>query len=226
VLTQLLDTDPEVRGRQLRDVSARLGERVAEATTKLAAELPPLEPSLRLPVTELAAPQLAARPPADRAALTATLDDLAAADRVVSVFEYCLTRVVGSYLQDAAAPRASSRPGSAPVSRVQDAAITLLAVVAALGNSDVEAADRAFKAATARLMPGTPVAFDPPPEPWPALDAGWPALNDLDPRNKQMLIESIAAAVSDDGVVTASEAELLRCACIMLRCPIPPLIAW
>jgi Zn-dependent protease with chaperone function len=225
VLTQLLDTDAEVRGRQLRDVSARLGERVAAATTKLAAELPRLDPSLRLPVTELAAPQLAARPPADRVALTATLDDLAAADRVVSVFEYCLTRVVGSYLQDAAAPRASSRPGNAPVSRVQAAALTLLAVVAALGNSDVEAAERAFKAATTRLMPGTSVAFDPPAEPWPALDAGWAALNDLDPRFKQMLIESIAAAVSDDGVVTASEAELLRCACIMLRCPIPPLIA-
>ena len=226
VLTQLLDTDAQVRGRQLRDVSARLGERVAEATTRLAADLPPLEPSLRLPVTELAAPQLAARPPADRVALTATLDDLAAADRVVSVFEYCLTRVVGSYLQDAAAPRASSRPGTAPVSRVQDAALTLLAVVAAIGNSDAAAAERAFKAASTRLMPGTSVAFAPPAEPWPALDAGWAALNGLDPRNKQVLIEAIAAAVSDDGVVTASEAELLRCACIMLRCPIPPLIAW
>jgi hypothetical protein len=44
-------------------------------------------------------------------------------------------------------------------------------------------------------------------------------------RNKQALVESIAPAVSDDGIVTASEAELLRCARIMLRCPIPPPVA-
>lgn len=83
----------------------------------------------------------------------------------MSVFEYCLARVVGSYLLDVAAPRASARPGRAQVSRVQDAALTLPAVVAAAGNPDPAAAERAFKAATARLLPGTSIPFTPPPIP-------------------------------------------------------------
>jgi hypothetical protein len=40
----------------------------------------------------------------------------------------------------------------------------------------------------------------------------------------QLLMESMVAAISDEGVVTVSEAELLRCACIGLRCPLPPLL--
>jgi Zn-dependent protease with chaperone function len=225
VLGLMLDQDAAVRARQLDEVAARLGQRVADATSQLASELPPLEPLARLPVVELAAPQLAARPAGDRAALTAPLDELARTDRVVSVFEYALTRVVGTYLQDAAAPRAGARPGNAPLSRARDAALTLLAVIAATGNPDPGAADRAFQAATARLLPGTSVPFAPPTDPWSALDAGWEVLNRLDPRSKKLLVESVVAAISDDGVVTAAEAELLRCACIVLRCPLPPLVA-
>ena len=202
-----------------------VGQPVANATAKLASDLPPLEPMLRLPVAELTAPQLAARPTAERAALAATLDDLARADRTVSVFEYCLARVVGRYLLDAAAPRASASPGHAQIGRVQDAAVTLLAVVAAVGNPDPAAAERAFKAATARMLPGTSVPFTPPADPWTALDAGWAMLNGLDPRHKQVLVESVATAISDDGVVTPSEAELLRCVSTVLGCPLPPLAA-
>lgn len=64
-----------------------------------------------------------------------------------------------------------------------------------------------------------------PGDPWRSLDAGWEALNSLDPRNKQVLIESLVIAISDDGVLQAAEAELLRTTCAMLRCPVPPLVA-
>jgi hypothetical protein len=132
---------------------------------------------------------------------------------------------VGSYLLDAASPRSRSRPGRTPVRAVQDAALTLLAAVAAAGNPDPAAAQRAFVAAVARLLPGTSVPYAPPGDPWRALDAGWEPLNSLDPRNKQVLVEALVAAVSDDGVLSAEEAELLRTACALLRCPLPPLVA-
>jgi Zn-dependent protease with chaperone function len=225
VLALLLNPDMQTRVRQLRGITARLGDPVAQAAQSLSQQLPPLEDVLRLPVVSLAAPQLVARPPADREQLGATLDELARADGVVDVFEYCLTRMVGSYLADAGAPRPRSRPGRAPVQAVQDAALTLLAAVAAAGNSRPDAAQRAFGAAVGRLLPGTSVPYQPPADPWRALDAGWEPLNGLDPRNKQMLIESLVAAVSDDGVLTAPEAELLRTTCALLRCPLPPLVA-
>ena len=50
-------------------------------------------------------------------------------------------------------------------------------------------------------------------------------LNALDPRAKQTLVEALVVAVSDDGVLAAEEAELLRTTCTLLRCPLPPLVA-
>jgi Zn-dependent protease with chaperone function len=225
VLALLIDGRPDVRARQLQVVATRLGPPTADAAARYAPDVARLAPVLRLPLADIAAPQLAARPQPDRAALAATLDDLARADNTITVFEYCLTRVVGSHLADAASPGPRSRPGRAEVSKVRDAAVALVAAVAAAGNSDPAAAQRAFAVAVARLLPGTTVPFSPPGDPWRALDAGWEPLNSLDGRNKQVLIEALVIAVSDDGLLTAEEAELLRTACAMLHCPLPPLVA-
>lgn len=188
-------------------------------------EAPGLDPMLRLPLVQLAAPQLAARPPADRAALITQLDRQARADGTITVFEYCLTRVVAGYLRDADAPRARSRPGNASVQAVKDAALNLLAAVAAAGNAEQAAAQHAFAAAAAHLLPGTSMPYAPPAETWRALDAGWDVLDGLDPRNKRVVVESLVIAVSDDGVLTVAEAELLRTACTLLHCPLPPLLS-
>jgi hypothetical protein len=225
VVAMLLDGRLAVRDAQLRIISDRLGQPIAEAAGTYADQLAELETVLWLPIAELALPQLTARPVSERTALRATLDELARADATITVFEYCLAKVVGGYLLDAESPPQRSRPGRAPVRAVEDAALTLLAVVAAAGNPDPAAAERAFAAAVSRLLPGRRVPFAPPSDPWRALDAGWDPLNTLDPRNKQVLVESLVAAVSDDGVLTAAEAELLRTACAVLRCPLPPLVA-
>jgi hypothetical protein len=225
VLAMLLDEHDDVRDRQLRSVGARLGAGVRAACLDLAPRLADLPPLLRLPLAALAVPQLTARPPAERAALTTALDELARADGRITVFEYSLTRLVGAYLADAGDPVARSRPGRASVSAMRDSALTLLAAVSAAGNDDPAAAQHAFATAAAHLMPGASVPFAPPAEAWRALDAGWGPLNSLDPRNKQVLVEALVIAVSDDGVLRPAEAELLRTACAMLRCPLPPLLA-
>jgi Zn-dependent protease with chaperone function len=225
VLALLIDGRADIRTRQLHVVAARLGAATADAVATYAPDVARLAPVLRLPLAHIAAPQLAARPQSDRTALAATLDDLARADNTITVFEYCLTRVVGSQLADASSPGPRSRPGRAEVGRVRDAALALVAAVAAAGNSDPGAAQHAFVAAVARLFPGTTVPFSPPGDPWRTLDAGWEPLNSLDGRNKQVLIEALVIAVSDDGLLTAEEAELLRTACAMLHCPLPPLVA-
>lgn len=215
----------QIRERQLLCVRARLGDAVVAAAQALTPELADLDPLLRLPLVALTAPQLAARPPAERDALRKALDELARADGTITIFEYSLTRVVGSYLSDGNNPAASFRPGHASVSDMRDAAVNLLAALSAAGNPDPVAAGRAFAAAAQRLLPGTNVPYAPPREPWRALDVGWALLNSLSPRNKQALVESLVVAVSDDGVLLAPEAELLRTACALLRCPLPPLVS-
>lgn len=224
LLAMLIDDRPDVRDRQLQIVTARLGARTAVTAVRLADRLDRLEPMLHLPVVALATPSLVSRPQPERDALVAALDELARADSSITVFEYCMTRLVGNHLLDAGSPARRSRPGRASAGAMQDAALNLLAAVAAAGNPDPAAAERAFRAGLTKLLPGTSFAYRPPAQVWRALDAGWAALDSLHEQDKRVLVESLVAAVADDGVVTASEAELLRTACALVHCPLPPLI--
>jgi uncharacterized membrane protein YebE (DUF533 family) len=110
------------------------------------------------------------------------------------------------------------------VRKVQAAALTVLAALAAAGNPDPAKAQHAFVTAIAHLMPGVSAAYAPPTD-LSALDAAWPALDALDPRYKQKLVEAMVAAVLDDGRLAVAEAELLRTACALLHCPLPALLS-
>jgi adenosine/AMP kinase len=57
-----------------------------------------------------------------------------------------------------------------------------------------------------------------------ALDMVWEPLDALDPLAKQVMVEAITAAVSNDGRVSVAEAELLRTICGVLHCPLPPML--
>ena len=49
------------------------------------------------------------------------------------------------------------------------------------------------------------------------------AIARIKPKSKRRTIEAIAATVTHDGVITATEAELLRGVADALGCPMPPL---
>ncbi|MCW2496901.1 M48 family metalloprotease, partial [Jatrophihabitans sp.] len=226
LLALLLDRDAAVRANQLGAVTASLGATVTAAVEQLAIRTAQLPEMLRLPVVGIAAPLLTARPSAELATIVATIDTLVAADGAISVFEYCLTHLVRAYIADSGDPQRRSRAGRGTVAGAQGAAVTLLAVIAAAGNADPVAAQHAYEAAIAHLMP----AMAAPPYAVPAdlaraLDGGWAALDALDPRHKQPLIEAVVVAICDDGVLQDAEAQLLRVTCALLHCPLPALLS-
>jgi Zn-dependent protease with chaperone function len=226
VLALLLDPTPEVAAAQRDALVQHLGAGMRDAAAELADPVGGLAPGLRLPLAGLAAPQLGARPQQERDAIMDALDALAAADHRILPFEYCLLRLVGAYLLDVSDPRRRSRPGRGAVGSATEAALILLAVVAAFGNADHGAAERAFTRAAAHLFPGRAVPYAAPPaDPWSALDAAWPPLDVLASADKKVLVEALVIAVRDDGVVTVVEAELLRTACAVLHVPVPALLA-
>jgi Zn-dependent protease with chaperone function len=225
LLALLLDGKPDIRANQLQTVATRLGAGAAQATQQVAAQAAAIPEILRLPVVGLAAPVVVARPREELDAVVATLDALVAADNTITLFEYCLTRLLRSYIHDAQAPAQRSKPGNGRAAAAQPAAITLLTAVAAAGNNDPAAAQRAYSAAAAHLLPGAPApAYAVPPDLARALDAGWDVLDGLTPLDKQRLVESVVVAISDDGVVEVAEAELLRVTCALLHCPLPQLL--
>jgi Zn-dependent protease with chaperone function/uncharacterized tellurite resistance protein B-like protein len=216
--------DP-LRARQLDAVARRLGSAQADGAAALAGVMANLPRELRLPFVELALPQLAVHPRDYQVALVATLNELAMADDTVTMFEYCVTRLIWSYLQDASDPAHRSKVGTGSLGQVRPLVTTLLATMAAAGAPDQDRARRAFDTAVNRLYGDGDAPRQARDRPWQqTLDAGWGVLDALDPRSKQALVEAMVVAVLDDGEVAPQEAELLRAACGLIHVPLPALL--
>jgi Zn-dependent protease with chaperone function len=224
ILALLLHGEPDLRAKQLAAVNSRLGAHQAQAAETVAAKLTGLAPQLRLPLLDLAAPVVTARPPAELRALVDTLSELAIADGRVSLFEYCLTRLVAAYVRDALDPSGRSKPGGGRLDRSADSLVAVLTALAAAGNDDPAAAERAFRAGVTVALPGITPAYQPSADLWTRLDGAWPALDALAVAEKARLVAAMVAAVRDDGVLTLHEAELLRTGCRLVHCPLPPFV--
>jgi uncharacterized tellurite resistance protein B-like protein len=215
-----------LQARQLASIAQRLGPAQAREAAALAGRMAKLPHELRLPFVALALPQLAAHPRDYQDRLVAALNDLAVADGTVTMFEYCVTRLVWNYLRDAADPSRRSKVGNGSLNDVRPVVRTLLATLAVASGSDQDTGRRAFNGALRRLYGDAATDDNPRRLSWQeTLDDGWAALDALEPRAKQALVEAMVVAVLDDGAVTAAEAELLHAACGLLHVPLPALLS-
>ena len=216
----------QLQARQLASIAQRLGPAQAREAAALAGRMAKLPHELRLPFVALALPQLAAHPRDYQDRLVAALNDLAVADGTVTMFEYCVTRLVWNYLLDAADPSRRSKVGNGSLNDVRPVVRTLLATLAVASGSDQDTGRRAFNGALRRLYGDAATDDNPRRLSWQkTLDDGWAALDALDPRAKQALVEAMVVSVLDDGTVTAAEAELLHAACGLLHVPLPALLS-
>ena len=154
----------------------------------------------------------------------ASVHALIQADGRLSISEYCLSRLLHEELYEAVhhVPPWGRRRYSLAASR--GAAGTLLAVLASAGHTDRADAERAFQAGVAVLLPGQSLPYAPPAEGVTALEQLWPALDGLNPADKELLLRAMVTVIGQDGEMTVAELELLRTICAMLHCPLPPLV--
>ncbi|VXB03399.1 Peptidase M48 Ste24p [Luteimonas sp. 9C] len=224
VLALLFDDGEHVRGRQHTEIVARMGASVAmEAAHLRETHLLALHPMLRLPLASITFPVLRRRPRPELATFLDTVHAVVHADENVSLFEYCLGRLLEVQLREALDPGRHIRFGRRKPGNVKQEFATLLAVVAQAGNpGDRAAAQRAYLAGMQRVLPRDHMPYAPPAGGVQALDAVWAPLDALDPLAKEVMVEAITAAVSHDGQVSVAESELLRTICGVLHCPLPP----
>jgi len=222
MLALLVSRTPGVRDWQL----ARLGEVAGDATRAAVDEVLPatarLAPMLRLPAVLQAYPALRHLAPEERRRLAGLIDDLSRADARIDAFEFCLARLVNGALRDDVETR---RPhGRGTLDGVTGEVALLFAVTAFHGAADERAAREAYEMGIQRVLPRVRPACEMPGD-WPArLATALDALAALRPFAKQALIEGLVATVAHDGQVAVSEAELLRTVCVVLHCPLPPLL--
>ncbi|MDH5834655.1 M48 family metallopeptidase [Luteimonas kalidii] len=226
LLALLLTDDDVVADRQRSEIIARMGLPAAVEARRLRDEaLRGLHPMLRLPLAGLAFPALRLRPRPELATFLDTVHAVVHADGQVSLFEYCLGRLLEVQLRETLDPARYARFGRRKPGNVRQEFATLLAVVAHCGNpSDPDQARRAYLAGMQRVLPRDHLPYAPPAEGVLALDAVWEPLDALDPLAKELAVEAITDAVSHDGRVSVAEAELLRTICGVLHCPLPPML--
>jgi Zn-dependent protease with chaperone function len=217
--------DAPVRERQLALIGERLGRNVANAVERLGARLQQVPVVQRLPMLQRALPALAGLPRERRVALIELQRELARADARIDVLEFLLGALAASYLADQVDPRV------APTAAIglEDAAPelgVLFGTLARIGHRDPVDARRAYEMGLASILPRERPAFRP-------SDAGdWAEMMDmalarldrLAPAAKELVVEGLARTIEHDGTITVREAELLRAACAMLHCPLPPMI--
>src|SRR5690606_6126367 len=225
LLGLLLGEGERLRSNQLMEIGARLGDPVAAAAERYSVgPLQGLHPILRLPLAALAFPVLRVRPRPELDAFLDTVHAVVHADGEVSLFEYCLGKLLQVQVRDSLEPGRNAGFGRRKLPQVGSEVATLLCVVARMGHADPAEAQRAYLAGMARVLPRTHLPYLERAEGVRALDAVWDALEALDPLARQALVEGITATISHDDRVTVAEAELLRTICGVLRCPLPPML--
>ena len=225
LLGLLLADDEALAALQQEEIAARMGASAAEHALRIHQQLTAdLHPMLRLPLAALAFPVLRLRPRPELGIFLDTVHAMVNADGQVSLFEYCLGRLLAVQVVESLDPSRYARFGRRKPGNVRNEFATLLAVVAQAGHRDTASAQRAYLAGLQRVLPRDHLPYAPPANGVLALDAVWEPLDALDPLAKQAMVEAITAAVSHDGRVSVAEAELLRTICGVLHCPLPPML--
>jgi Zn-dependent protease with chaperone function len=225
LLCAMLFADEDaLAGRQAMEIDARLGATVGARARELRAELAGLHPMLRLPLAALAFPVLRLRPRPELEAFLDTLHAMVHADEEVSLFEYCLGRLLQVQVRESLDPARHAAFGRRRLPEVRSEVATLLAVLAQAGHDAPTQAQRAYLAGLQRVFPRDHVDYAPPASGVLALDGVLGAVDALDPLAKQAVVEGLVATVAFDGAVCVAEAELLRTLCAALHCPLPPML--
>ena len=220
----VLSEDAQTRVNQRAILANAFGPTVADAAAGEAREVDSLHPGLKLPLAELAFPALRQRSGPEQAAVVNAMHALIQVDGEISVFEYCLSRLLHRELYEAMYRKPPWETNRRTLAGGLGAAATLLATLAQIGQSDPAEAARAFAAGLSRIAPSAGLSYSPPGDGVRALEQSWPALDGLREADKALLVEGLVAVIAYDGVMTVAETELVRTICAVLQCPLPPLV--
>jgi Zn-dependent protease with chaperone function len=227
IYAMLLSPDETMRLTQLAELAKRVDPAIQEKTIALYPDVSAAATHAHLPIINLALGALRQLTAEQFNQFSQTLQWLIESDGKIELFEFMLQKIVLRHLT----PRFSgARP---PVAQyytlkplVPDCAIVLSAL-ANVGSSDAAQIGKAFETgapylrapdnADLALLSGEQCGVD-------QIDAALNRLALAVPTIKKNLIEACVYAVGADGVITETEAELLRAVADTLDCPIPPFV--
>ena len=227
VYALLLSDDGQQRAAQIAEIGKRFAPAVSDQAAALFPDVSAAAKHAHLPMVNLALGALRHLTAGQYAQFSQTLQWLIESDGRIELFEFVLQKIVQHHL----APQfAGARP---PVAQyytikplVPDGAL-ILSALAHVGSDDPAAAAKAFETGAPHLRAPADVDCALLPREQCGVEQIDAALNRLAlavPTIKKNLIEACAYTAGADGVMTESEAELLRAVADTLDCPIPPFV--
>lgn len=219
----LLSDIPDVRDRQLTALQAAVVPSDLQETLDVEPMMSALPAGTRLTVAFQALPALSQMSLRQYHDFRDRVSDLIDADQKVSLFEFCLQRVVCHHLDQAYGlikPPPARFGSQAPLN---PAAGAILGLVAVKGHDSPENAAQAYTLAFREWNGSTK---DIPPMSACGRIEFAKALYQFEqatPPLKEQLIRACATCICSNRQVTAAEYELLRTICSSLDCPLPPL---
>jgi Zn-dependent protease with chaperone function len=227
IYAMLLSPDEKTRTTQLAELARRVAPPVHEKTVALFPDVSSAATHAHLPMVNLALGALRHLTAEQFDQFSQTLQWLIESDGKIELFEFVLQKIVLRHLTpqfSGARPPVAQYYTLKPL--VPDCAVVLSAL-ANVGSSDAAEIEKAFETGAPylrapdggdlTLLPREQCGVD-------QIDAVLNRLALAVPTIKKNLIEACIHTVGADGVMTETEAELLRAVADTLDCPIPPFV--
>ncbi|MEH2373256.1 M48 family metallopeptidase [Nostoc sp.] len=226
-LALALDTENlQIQERQiawLRDVQPA---DLVEKTLELSSEISQLDPSIRLPLVDLAVPVLRQNSAKECQRLCKCVHGLVIATGSLSLWHFVLQLILWHRLQPSINPTLVTTVEFTAIKEIWPDSLLVLSALAHVGHSQPDAITYAFRSGVFRLpkageqeKPDTPIKCN-----FTDVKKSIERLRLASPKLKQAIVDACAHTVLLDNKVTPSEADLLRAIAMTLDCPIPPFL--
>ena len=217
----LMEGNIEIREKQLLQIATNMGSDSETRVRALLDAAPELAREQRLPLLEIAIPELKRRPPDYVKKVLSTVKALSEADGQIDVFEYLMAKIIAQHLWESVNPHNVRLSGKKTLKQLMDKALGLIAVLASHGHESSAGIEKAYRAGSELLASAQQTPM-PAVEDWiDILDDALPALDRLKPADKGLLVKALIATVMADEKVAVSEMELLRVICAVIHVPLP-----
>lgn len=224
IVSLLFAPNEEVMRAQLAALKAAGLESLAAGAAAAAPLTRGLGLGFHLPVIDLALPAVKAAPEMARKELLAGLEAVINADRRVSLHEFVVLTLVRYQLAAPAKPPLAR----ARLAELQAEAALVLSIVAHAGTRP-DATGARSEALRLAMVAGAATMGIPEQQAagqlsFSAAASALEALRRLAPLEKARLVMGLFAAVTADGTIRVTEAELMRMVGAVLDCPLPPML--
>ena len=213
-------SEQTVATKQLSYLQANLDAESYGSFSGIYAEVGNLPRELYLTLVDLALPSLKQLSSDQYGTFINNLQKLMLADEQISMFEWCLFKILRYNLDR----RATHNESMVNLNDCTSECQILLSALAQTGHTTMAEASAAF-AASVRVL-GIDSAFELEWNKSPditVLEQVLSKLKNLRPLQKPRLLKAMVLCIQHDGKVSSEEGELLRAVAVVLDCPVPPL---